>query len=443
MSYAPAPKMPLSPTRQVFSVIWALVPLFTLGFATVAVIGSAAIRTSRRGQWLATAVYLALFVIAVILIPGPDEPANTASETIAMTIWFAGLLFGGTVHAFIIRADVFRPRRPQMYAPMPYPPPPGHPMTGYPPPPPGYPMPGYPAMGPTGPPGPTGPTAPPVSYPTHPPAYGTPSTAPSRIPSNAPRHGTIGDYSLDHKIGEGGQGQVYVGTARDGRRVAVKVLHDRFRTGSKERDDFMREVTAAQRVPQFSTARIIDIGLVGDTAFIVSEYVSGPSLQQLIREKGPLDGDGLTRIAIATSAALNAIHSAGVIHRDFKPANVLIGSDGPRVIDFGIAKALDQVTMTVGGPKGTPPYMSPEQINGEQVGPETDIFSWAATMYFGATGELAFAGTTAMQIFHSVLSRTPDLHVFPPHLRTPLTACFDKNPRSRPTAAQLMVAITS
>ncbi|GAA4561015.1 hypothetical protein GCM10023193_22630 [Planotetraspora kaengkrachanensis] len=268
--------------------------------------------------------------------------------------------------------------------------------------------------------------------------WGTPASAVSHDSGQPQR---LGAYTLLHKLGEGGQGEVHFGTAPDGRQVAIKVLHERFRGRTVERDTFMGEVAAAQRVPPFSTARIIDVGVEGDTAYIVSEYVEGRSLDRLVREEGPLGSDALVRLAIATSAALNAIHSAEIVHRDFKPANVLIGSDGPRVIDFGIAKALDRVTMTSGGVKGTPAFMSPEQVSGLPVGPQSDIFSWASTMFYGATGQLAFNGVTAFQVFQAVVHHQPDLHALPPSLREPMAACLNKDPQGRPTAAQLMLAI--
>ncbi|MEV4105975.1 serine/threonine-protein kinase [Nonomuraea sp. NPDC049649] len=158
----------------------------------------------------------------------------------------------------------------------------------------------------------------------------------------------------------------------------------------------------------------------------------GRSLERKVAEDGPYDEGGLIRLAIATAAALNAIHSAGVVHRDFKPANVLLGPDGPRVIDFGIAKALDTAHLTIGGIKGTPAYMSPEQARAEPVGPPSDIFSWASTMYYAATGTLAFT---------DVLHHQPHLDRVPAPLRPLMAACFNKDPSRRPTAEQLMTAI--
>ncbi|MEV7968886.1 serine/threonine-protein kinase [Sphaerisporangium sp. NPDC088356] len=252
--------------------------------------------------------------------------------------------------------------------------------------------------------------------------------------------GGLGPYRFVTRLGEGGQGTVYLAQAPDGRQVAVKVLHERIRGHAGERDDFMREVITAQRVPPYATARIVDVGVIGDRGYVVSEYVPGPSLERLVHESRPLDGDSLTRLAIATSAALAGIHSAGVVHRDFKPENVLIGPDGPRVIDFGVARALDHVT-TSGGLKGTPAYMSPEQVSGRSVGPESDVFSWASTMFYGATGGPAFPGHTPYQIFSAILTHQPNLAVLPRGLVGPIAACLDKEPHNRPTAAQLMVAI--
>lgn len=179
-----------------------------------------------------------------------------------------------------------------------------------------------------------------------------------------------------------------------------------------------------------------------NVAYIISEYVHGPSLERLVRDERARDADSLVRLAIATSAALNGIHSAGIVHRDFKPANILIGSDGPRVIDFGVAKALDQMTMTSGGLKGTPVYMSPEQFTGQQVGAASDVFSWASTMFYGATGQLAFGGTTLHQVYMNVTSHHPDLSAVPRALQRPMVGCWEKDPRNRPTASEVMVAIT-
>ncbi|NUW44949.1 serine/threonine-protein kinase [Nonomuraea rhodomycinica] len=249
----------------------------------------------------------------------------------------------------------------------------------------------------------------------------------------------IGPYRVLRSLGRGGQGAVYLAQAPSGARVAVKVLHDLVDETARAR--FAREVEAAQRVATFSTARVLDVNISGQHAYIVSEYVEGPSLEQLVRNHGPRDEDGLTRLALSTAGALAAIHKAGVVHRDFKPSNVLIGNDGPRVIDFGIARALDQVTVTSGKMVGTPPYMSPEQLTGAAVGPSSDVFSWGVTMMFAATGRPAFGEDTVPAVFHRVLTFHPDLSPLPPGLRKIVGSCLQKAPEDRPAAADVMLAI--
>ncbi|MEV4899696.1 serine/threonine-protein kinase, partial [Nonomuraea sp. NPDC055795] len=251
--------------------------------------------------------------------------------------------------------------------------------------------------------------------------------------------GWIGHYRVLHLLGRGGQGAVYLATAPNGNRVAVKVLHDLVDETARAR--FAREVDSARRVATFSTARLLDVNITGQHAYIVSEYVEGPSLEQLVKKHGPRDQDSLVRLALSTAGALAAIHKAGVVHRDFKPSNVLIGSDGPRVIDFGIARALDQVTVTQGKMVGTPPYMSPEQLTGEAVGPASDVFSWAVTMVFAATGRPAFGEDTVPAVFNRVLTVHPDLSPLPPGLRGVIGSCLNKKPEERPSASDVMLAI--
>ncbi|MEV4802309.1 serine/threonine-protein kinase [Nonomuraea sp. NPDC049421] len=264
--------------------------------------------------------------------------------------------------------------------------------------------------------------------------------APAPTPSQV--SDAIGSYRLVRRLGAGGQATVYLGVDPAGRQVAVKVIHPSLGFAPAEHEALRREIAAAQRVPPFATAPILDFGITSDHAYIVSEYIPGPSLQDSISQGGPLDTHALIRLAIATAAALRGIHNTGIVHRDFKPANVLLGPDGPRVIDFGIARVLDRVTMTSGGIKGTPAYMSPEQVSGQFVGPPSDVFSWASTMYFAATGRLAFDGPTFAAVAYQICTRPPDVRIFPPTLQMPMAACFDPNPQARPTAAQLMLALS-
>jgi basic membrane protein A len=243
------------------------------------------------------------------------------------------------------------------------------------------------------------------------------------------------------RIGQGGQGTVYLAESSAGERVAIKVLHADQAMDENAQRRFLREVATARRVATFSTARVIDVSTAGHRPYIVSEYVEGDSLDQRVRERGPLTGDELVRLALGTAGALAAIHQAGVVHRDFKPSNVLLGPDGPRVIDFGIARALDSFTATSTGVAGTPAYMAPEQIANEQAGPPADVFSWAVTMVFAATGRLAFGGASVPAILNAVLTREPDIGGVPESLRSLLGQCLVKAPQARPTAAGIMLRL--
>ncbi|MEO3804748.1 protein kinase [Nonomuraea sp. B1E8] len=250
-----------------------------------------------------------------------------------------------------------------------------------------------------------------------------------------PQH--IGGYRLLGVLGTGGQGLVYRGAGDPGPDVAIKVLHSHLSHDGGATADFMREVEAARRVAAFCTAAVLDVGMLGDRPYIVSEYVPGDTLQAVVRSHGPRAGGALDRLAISTLTALTAIHQAGVVHRDFKPGNVLMGPDGPIVIDFGIAKALDASTHT-SGLVGTPAYMSPEQFGTERVGPASDVFSWAGTIVFAATGRTPFAGTTVAAVVNSVINGVPDLSGVPGHLLPLIETCLSKDPASRPTPTDLL-----
>ncbi|MEO3860730.1 serine/threonine-protein kinase [Acrocarpospora sp. B8E8] len=247
----------------------------------------------------------------------------------------------------------------------------------------------------------------------------------------------IGGYRLVGVLGSGGQGVVYRGVGEDGREVAVKLIHSHLSRDDDVRKGFLREVEAARRVGAVYTAAVLDVGMLDERPYIVSEYVAGDTLQAYVQSSGPRTGGALDRLANSTLAALVAIHNAGIVHRDFKPANVLVGPEGPIVIDFGIAKALDSTTQA-SGPIGTPTYMSPEQFRGERVGPASDLFSWAGTMVYAATGRQPFPGDTVPAIVNGVLSGSPDLSGMPPHLVDSIQACLAKDPADRPVAADLL-----
>jgi Protein kinase domain len=248
----------------------------------------------------------------------------------------------------------------------------------------------------------------------------------------------VAGYRVTARLGSGGQGTVFLGQAPDGAAVAVKLLHARLDNTPEARVRFAREIGAARRVASFCTARILAADVEGETPYLVSEFIAGPTLSQAVRERGPLTGDDLHRLAVGTANALVAIHAAGVVHRDLKPANILLGEQGPRVVDFGIARAMDATSTLTSQVIGTPAYMAPEQVAGDPVSPATDIFAWAATMVFAATGCAPFGQDTVPAVFQRVLSQTPDLGGLPAPLRTIVTFCLAKNPADRPTAEQLL-----
>ncbi|MEV4371988.1 protein kinase [Nonomuraea sp. NPDC049637] len=247
----------------------------------------------------------------------------------------------------------------------------------------------------------------------------------------------IGDHRLLGVLGSGGQGVVYKGVDGAGREVAIKLLHSHLTQDDDVTRGLLREAEAARRVAAFCTAAVLDVGVADGRPYIVSEYVAGDTLQRLVRESGPRTGGALDRLAISTLTALAAIHEAGIVHRDFKPGNVLMGPEGPIVIDFGIAKALGATTQA-SAPMGTPAYMSPEQFAGERVGPASDVFSWAGTMVFAATGHPPYAGETVAAILHKVMSGAPDLTGVPARLMDPIRSCLAKDPAARPTPAGLL-----
>ncbi|GAA0257506.1 hypothetical protein GCM10009527_061880 [Actinomadura nitritigenes] len=251
----------------------------------------------------------------------------------------------------------------------------------------------------------------------------------------------LGDYRLTGLLGEGGQGAVYLAEDEPGHRVAVKLLHARFSADPKARSRFAAEVAVAQRVSAFCTARILDSDVEGDRPYIVSEYIDGPSLSAALAEGGPQRDADLDRLAIGTMTALAAIHQAGVVHRDFKPANVLLAADGPRVIDFGIARALDATGTLSSTAVGTPAYMAPEQISGAPVGPAADVFAWGATMAVAATGRPAFGQDSIPAVMHRILNMAPDLGMMPEPLRGVVAHCLSKDPALRPASQQVLATL--
>ncbi|WP_327090593.1 serine/threonine protein kinase [Nonomuraea sp. NBC_01738] len=241
----------------------------------------------------------------------------------------------------------------------------------------------------------------------------------------------IGPYRLAGRLGAGGQGVVYLGQGPDGRPVAVKVLREGL---AGER--FAKEIEAARRVEPFCIAQVLDASPVG-RPYIVTEYIEGPSLQQAGRHHGA----DLQRLAVATATALAAIHQAGIVHRDFKPANVLLGRGGPRVIDFGIARSVAAGATVSSGVMGTPAYMAPEQLAGEAVGPAADVFAWASVIVFAATGSPPFGEDTLPAVINRILHNEPQLGDLAPPLRGVVLECLAKDPARRPSMREVLLRL--
>ena len=249
---------------------------------------------------------------------------------------------------------------------------------------------------------------------------------------------SVGPYLIEGRLGVGGQGTVYLGGDESGRRVAVKLLHAHLITQETARARFLDEVELAKRVAPFCTAQVLDSGVLNGQPYLVSEYVDGPSLQASVRDTGVRGGAALERLALNTVTALAAIHQAGVVHRDFKPGNVILGPDGPVVIDFGIARALDlSQSLTGSQAVGTPGYTAPEHLRGEESGPAADLFAWGATIAYAATGRNAFGGTSFSAVMYSVLHAEPHLDGLDGRLETIVRACLEKDPAERPTAVEV------
>nr|SBO92120.1 Tyrosine protein kinase:Serine/threonine protein kinase [Nonomuraea gerenzanensis] len=224
--------------------------------------------------------------------------------------------------------------------------------------------------------------------------------------------------------------------------MAVKWLRPDLSGDQVSVERFLREVQVAQQVAPFCTAAVLGTGVEQDRPYIVSEFIEGPSLQRVVQEEGPRTGSVLHRLAIGTATALAAIHQAGIVHRDFKPANVIIGADGPRVIDFGIARALNATSTISSMVVGTPSYMPPEQIMGHTVGPAADMFSWASAMVFAASGRAPFGSDTMPAVINRVLNQQPDLGALGEGpLRDVVVACLAKDPAQRPTAEQVIMRL--
>jgi eukaryotic-like serine/threonine-protein kinase len=249
----------------------------------------------------------------------------------------------------------------------------------------------------------------------------------------------IGPYRLRGRLGAGGMGRVYLGLSPGGRAVAVKVIRSDLAQDSEFRARFRREVGVARTVSGMFTAPVIDADVDGPVPWLATAYVPGPSLADAVSKHGPLPAASVLALARGLAEALSAIHAAGVVHRDLKPANVLLAGDGPRVIDFGISRAVEASALThTGLVVGSPGFMSPEQAEGRKVGPPSDVFSLGAVLAFAATGQGPFGSGSTPALVYRVVHSAPQLDPVPAEVRPLIDRCLAKDPARRPTANDLL-----
>ncbi|MDG4785203.1 protein kinase [Micromonospora sp. WMMD1102] len=265
----------------------------------------------------------------------------------------------------------------------------------------------------------------------------------SRFPLRADDPEHLGGYELVGRLGSGGMGTVFLGRSPQGRPVAIKMVRAEFTHDPEFLGRFRSEVNRARQVPPFCTAEVLDADLDHDPPYLVVEYVDGPNLSDVVRERGPLSAGALHSAALGIATALAAIHGAGVIHRDLKPGNVLFALGGLKVIDFGIARPLEATSQHTRTDQivGTLAYMAPERFD-EQPGLRTstasDIFAWGAVVTYAGTGRTPFVADSAPAMAVRILTQPPTLTGLPAPLRDIVARTLAKDPDERPTARELL-----
>ncbi|GIH92508.1 serine/threonine-protein kinase [Planobispora siamensis] len=258
----------------------------------------------------------------------------------------------------------------------------------------------------------------------------------------APDGDCLGPYRLLSPLGAGGFGEVHLALDPEGRTIAVKILHPHVAADEAALTRLAREVEAMRRVQDPHVAEILDASLSGGRPYLATRYVQGRPLDAVVAGEGPVKGDDLVRLGRGLAEALSAVHAAGVVHRDLKPGNVIMTDDGPVVIDFGIACLHDSATVTTSGAVlGTPGYLAPEILEGGESGPEADIFSFAATLAYAATGRHPYGTGPASAVGYRVVHHEPDLEGVPLWVEPLLRECLSRDPAARPPAGMLLTRL--
>ncbi|MFD5647312.1 protein kinase, partial [Streptomyces anulatus] len=261
----------------------------------------------------------------------------------------------------------------------------------------------------------------------------------------------LGSIRLLGRLGAGGMGTVYLGRTPGGLTVAVKTVHEHLAADPHFRERFRREAAAARAVTGAHTAAVLDADPESSRPWLATAYLPGVTLRHAVAATGPLEPSAVRSLGAALAEALEAVHRAGLVHRDLKPSNVLITADGPRVIDFGIARAISDHGLTGAGDViGTPGFIAPEQITGAiatgaavtrgAVTGAADVFALGAVLVFAATGGSPFGSATPAVLLYRAVHEDPDLSGVPDGVREVVTACLEKAPGLRPTVDQVLRA---
>ncbi|MEU8362570.1 DUF4328 domain-containing protein [Nonomuraea sp. NPDC048882] len=254
----------------------------------------------------------------------------------------------------------------------------------------------------------------------------------------------MGPYRLHARLGGGGMGQVFLGRSPGGRLVAVKVVRPELADDADFRRRFASEVEAAGKVGGFYTAQVVDADTDADQPWLATAYIPGPSLHQAIEDHGPLSLESAAVLGAGLAEGLAAVHACEMVHRDLKPANVILAEDGPRLIDFGIARALDATSHTrTSTVLGTAAFMSPEQAMAQEVGPPSDVFSLGCVLAFAATGRSPFGSGPVHAVVFRVVHADPDLRGVPAPLAALVAACLAKDPVARPGLEHVLSNLTA